>query len=126
MLDNSNLFVSGVEVFFYFPFIVKLFSKRLGDSPSIIINITFAAMKRLKFISSHNVEPCTISLYTSLYQSGANICTILKKSLKALGNKEIGGARRDRTVDLYAASVALSQLSYGPKAYKHDTQAARI
>ena len=25
-----------------------------------------------------------------------------------------GGARRDRTVDLYAASVALSQLSYGP------------
>ena len=27
---------------------------------------------------------------------------------------KIGGARRDRTVDLYAASVALSQLSYGP------------
>ncbi len=25
-----------------------------------------------------------------------------------------GGAKRDRTVDLYAASVALSQLSYGP------------
>ncbi len=31
---------------------------------------------------------------------------------------KIGGARRDRTVDLYAASVALSQLSYGPKAFK--------
>ena len=26
-----------------------------------------------------------------------------------------GGARRDRTADLYTASVALSQLSYGPK-----------
>ena len=25
-----------------------------------------------------------------------------------------GGARRDRTVDLYTASVALSQLSYSP------------
>lgn len=32
-------------------------------------------------------------------------------------NKEqllIGGAKRDRTADLYTASVALSQLSYGP------------
>jgi hypothetical protein len=27
----------------------------------------------------------------------------------------IGGARRDRTADLNTASVALSQLSYGPK-----------
>src|SRR5262245_2046717 len=27
----------------------------------------------------------------------------------------IGGARRDRTVDLYNAIVALSQLSYGPE-----------
>ena len=26
-----------------------------------------------------------------------------------------GGAKGDRTPDLYAASVALSQLSYGPK-----------
>ena len=26
-----------------------------------------------------------------------------------------GGARRDRTADLYNAIVALSQLSYGPK-----------
>ena len=26
-----------------------------------------------------------------------------------------GGARRDRTADLNTASVALSQLSYGPK-----------
>ncbi len=29
-----------------------------------------------------------------------------------------GGAKRDRTVDLYAASVALSQLSYGPLTFK--------
>ena len=28
---------------------------------------------------------------------------------------ELGGARRDRTVDLYNAIVALSQLSYGPE-----------
>ena len=29
--------------------------------------------------------------------------------------KEIGGARRDRTVDLLRARQALSQLSYGPR-----------
>ena len=29
-------------------------------------------------------------------------------------NKNIGGARRDRADDLNTASVALSQLSYGP------------
>ena len=29
--------------------------------------------------------------------------------------KTIGGAKGDRTPDLNAASVALSQLSYGPK-----------
>jgi hypothetical protein len=29
-------------------------------------------------------------------------------------NDVLGGARRDRTVDLNTASVALSQLSYGP------------
>ncbi len=29
-------------------------------------------------------------------------------------DKESGGARRDRTADLYNAIVALSQLSYGP------------
>jgi hypothetical protein len=28
-----------------------------------------------------------------------------------------GGARRDRTVDLYNAIVALSQLSYGPEIF---------
>jgi len=30
------------------------------------------------------------------------------------GNREIGGAKRDRTADLYNAIVALSQLSYSP------------
>jgi hypothetical protein len=29
-----------------------------------------------------------------------------------------GGAKGDRTPDLYTASVALSQLSYGPKTFK--------
>ncbi len=28
--------------------------------------------------------------------------------------ENVGGAKGDRTPDLYAASVALSQLSYGP------------
>ena len=31
-----------------------------------------------------------------------------------MGTREIGGARRDRTVDLLHAMQALSQLSYGP------------
>ncbi len=31
------------------------------------------------------------------------------------GVRNIGGARRDRTADLNTASVALSQLSYGPE-----------
>ena len=35
------------------------------------------------------------------------------KALKTL--RRIGGAKRDRTADLYTASVALSQLSYSPK-----------
>jgi hypothetical protein len=30
-------------------------------------------------------------------------------------DEKFGGARRDRTVDLYNAIVALSQLSYGPE-----------
>lgn len=32
---------------------------------------------------------------------------------------EIGGAEGDRTPDLYTASVALSQLSYGPECRHH-------
>ncbi len=40
----------------------------------------------------------------------------LLKNFRAQKNKTIciGGAKGDRTPDLYAASVALSQLSYGP------------
>ena len=37
-----------------------------------------------------------------------------------------GGARRDRTVDLNAASVALSQLSYGPETDAHHMNPARV
>lgn len=33
-----------------------------------------------------------------------------------------GGAERDRTVDLYTASVALSQLSYGPTLWGDEQQ----
>lgn len=40
---------------------------------------------------------------------------IIKKTRKAPSwSLEFGGAERDRTADLYTASVALSQLSYGP------------
>ncbi len=35
-----------------------------------------------------------------------------------------GGAKRDRTVDLNAASVALSQLSYGPAIPERATRAS--
>ncbi len=41
----------------------------------------------------------------------------VKKEIRSLAVDRIpvfGGARRDRTVDLNTASVALSQLSYGP------------
>ncbi len=34
--------------------------------------------------------------------------------LFTFGNREFGGAKEDRTPDLYNAIVALSQLSYGP------------
>ena len=35
---------------------------------------------------------------------------------------EIGGAEGDRTPDLYTASVALSQLSYGPECRHHPLE----
>ncbi len=65
-------------------------------------------------------------MYNLYVQARANLCSIFGKLLLLLKEREIGGARRDRTVDLYAASVALSQLSYGPKTCKHDAQGARI
>ena len=36
--------------------------------------------------------------------------------------KKRGGARRDRTADLYNAIVALSQLSYGPTGAREPTE----
>ncbi len=36
-----------------------------------------------------------------------------------------GGAKRDRTADLHTASVALSQLSYGPRASGQVTRCGR-
>ncbi len=50
-----------------------------------------------------------LSLNTSI--TAITTTTYLYNSLSL---RRIGGARRDRTVDLNAASVALSQLSYGP------------
>ncbi len=37
-----------------------------------------------------------------------------------------GGARRDRTADLYTASVALSQLSYSPEREAYSTRAKQL
>ena len=39
--------------------------------------------------------------------------------------REFGGARRDRTADLNTASVALSQLSYGPKSKTANSTSRR-
>jgi hypothetical protein len=38
-----------------------------------------------------------------------------KKQMTSGSRRVDGGARRDRTADLYNAIVALSQLSYGPE-----------
>ena len=46
--------------------------------------------------------------------SGGMCCRVAPISCSPEANWEIGGARRDRTADLYNAIVALSQLSYGP------------
>ena len=49
-----------------------------------------------------------------------SICTILKKKKRRNSahsldfHEKFGGAKRDRTADLYNAIVALSQLSYSP------------
>ncbi len=112
------MFVSGSEGLLDFPFIVEKGAEQLRDSPSIVENILVAPMKRMQLITSHNSNLCTTRLYPSLYKRGANVCTNVVKLSKRLNNLKIGGARRDRTVDLYAASVALSQLSYGPVAFK--------
>ena len=56
----------------------------------------------------------TVSQFVTLNQGG---CDIPEKQTAAriVGNLEIfGGARRDRTDDLFTASEALSQLSYSP------------
>ena len=49
------------------------------------------------------------------------------ESSKSLYHQKIGGAKRDRTADLNTASVALSQLSYGPStaAYIKDRPLGR-
>src|SRR4051794_21090000 len=47
-----------------------------------------------------------------------------KGSASRLSPCLIGGAKRDRTADLYNAIVALSQLSYGPMGRPADGRAA--
>ena len=57
-----------------------------------------------------------IPFATMNIQANITLCSIAeqKKTGHIRSGFINGGARRDRTVDLYAASVALSQLSYGP------------
>ena len=46
---------------------------------------------------------------------GSSLRELLRSSILSNAVQEFGGAREDRTPDLYNAIVALSQLSYGPK-----------
>ena len=45
---------------------------------------------------------------------------------RPLDDGDIGGARRDRTADLYNAIVALSQLSYSPGKARYLTEYAPL
>ena len=59
----------------------------------------------IAFVSRHVTDTTTI-------KRDSNFDLNIRSWATRLG--EIGGARRDRTADLYNAIVALSQLSYGP------------
>ena len=48
------------------------------------------------------------------------------KTLNIFENAWFGGARRDRTADLYNAIVALSQLSYSPDLFRTPTCGVHI
>jgi hypothetical protein len=82
------------------------------------------------------VEPSVLNQHQTVLQiiryKFAQITTLLLSPLgfevmallrKVLNSRRIGGARRDRTADLYNAIVALSQLSYGPST--PETRGAR-
>ncbi len=48
-----------------------------------------------------------------------NLVSVNRRGLK------FGGAKRDRTDDLFAASEALSQLSYSPKMFNYNIDILR-
>ncbi len=69
-----------------------------------------------QLITGRGVEGASRSLYNHSVQVAAGLCAEKEKGpCKARAFSVSGGARRDRTADLYNAIVALSQLSYGPR-----------
>ena len=74
----------------------------------------FATMKILSTRNLHFSTTLLATLYTLNIQVGKSGESRNTKGLINQAFCKNGGAKRDRTVDLYAASVALSQLSYGP------------
>ncbi len=72
---------------------------------------------------------CSITLISAGYRSLPAVMVGSAEKDKGPANRALmkdGGARRDRTADLYNAIVALSQLSYGPtllaegRAFRHS------
>ena len=84
-------------------------------------------IRHVSLIMAKHKLACTTMMYRDDVQVALKRPVHTYNPLILLTLLGIGGARRDRTVDLYAASVALSQLSYGPITYNNiSPQAARI
>ena len=71
---------------------------------------------RCVFATSHCAQKRQLLTFLEIVPDGEPIeaVGIHINTRKSRMNTEFGGARRDRTADLYNAIVALSQLSYGP------------
>ncbi len=74
----------------------------------------FAAMNIEAMRNGHFGALTLLCLYHRFVQVRAKACRSKEKGLKNQAFLLNGGAKRDRTADLYNAIVALSQLSYGP------------
>ena len=80
--------------------------------PSQIIAFSLPFIKRVNPITI----PLTVSKIPAITASFPTlcICSFLHTGYSHKTYLVFGGATRDRTADLYTASVALSQLSYSP------------
>ena len=61
-------------------------------------------------------------IYGVPYRVRTGVAAVKGRCPRPLDEGDVGGARRDRTADLYTASVALSQLSYSPRKARHSTE----